>query len=80
MSCHTTDVHVDFRKQTGISDEGLKNNCIDCHMPLKPSSKVAVMLPGDPVPTAALIRSHRIAVYPGETNRILNTMVAPQKK
>jgi hypothetical protein len=79
MSCHNSDVHVDFRKQTGISDEALKSNCIDCHMPLKSSAKVAVMLPGDVVPTAALIRSHRIAVYPGETNRILNSMAAPQK-
>ncbi len=42
-------------------------NCIDCHMPLKASKSISELLPGATSPTAALIRSHLIKIYPLET-------------
>lgn len=49
----------------------IKENCIDCHMPLRPSKTITELLPGKARPTAALIRSHDIAIYPEETKKIL---------
>jgi hypothetical protein len=45
----------------------INQNCIDCHMPLKASKTITELLPGDSKPTAALIRSHLIGIYPDET-------------
>jgi hypothetical protein len=42
-------------------------NCIDCHMPLKASRSITELLSGDQKPTAALIRSHLIKIYPDAT-------------
>lgn len=61
MSCHSQE-HQSFctKKLPAVK---LIANCIDCHMPLQPSRAIAVFLPGKSAPTAALIRSHHIAVY-----------------
>jgi hypothetical protein len=40
-------------------------------MPKQRSMAIAVLLPGDEVPTAALLRSHFISIYPGETEKFL---------
>jgi hypothetical protein len=59
MSCHG-----DLNTFGGVTHKKLgdqiKTNCIDCHMPLKPSKAIAVFLPGQNLPTAAQIRSHFI--------------------
>ncbi|MEJ7587876.1 MAG: cytochrome c3 family protein [Ferruginibacter sp.] len=78
MSCHTLE-HGNFCKMTDLSSDVLKSNCIDCHMPLKPSRAIAVFLPGGTAPTAAMIRSHLISIYPDETNRILDLIKKKQK-
>lgn len=56
---------------TGEIGPAIKENCIDCHMPLRPSKTITELLPGKATPTAALIRSHYIAIYPEETKKIL---------
>lgn len=70
MTCHNSEDQI-FCKLKQPKDI-LASNCIDCHMPLKPSRAIAVFLPGATIPTAALIRSHFIDIYPEETKRILD--------
>lgn len=70
MTCHNT-AHGPICKMTATLGPEINNNCIDCHMPLKASRIIAVFLPGENAPTAAMIRSHLISIYPEETNKIL---------
>ncbi len=59
MNCHN-----DLSKIESATHKKLGNtvtaNCVDCHMEMKPSRAISVLLPGDKVPTAAQIRSHFI--------------------
>ena len=71
MSCHNKE-HGNFCKLNPSIGDGIKQNCIDCHMPLQSSRAIAVFLPGNTVPTAALIRSHLISIYPAETKKKLH--------
>jgi hypothetical protein len=73
MSCHDSE-HGKICKLTATIGEMIKLNCIDCHMPLKASKAIAVQLHGDSLPTAALIRSHFITIYPDETKKVLAYM------
>ncbi|HCL83060.1 MAG TPA: hypothetical protein DIC22_03750 [Chitinophagaceae bacterium] len=66
ITCHNKE-HNSFCKISGRAGPSLVKNCIDCHMPLQPSKSITELLPGDTKPTAALIRSHLIAIYPDET-------------
>jgi Cytochrome c554 and c-prime len=63
MSCHNP-THGSVCGLLTTVGEGIKANCIDCHMPLKPSQSITELLPGHNTPTAALIRSHLISIYP----------------
>jgi hypothetical protein len=62
MTCHS-EAHNNFCPMAKTIGESIVKNCIDCHMPLLPSRAIAVFLPGKQEPTAAMIRSHLIAVY-----------------
>ncbi|MCW3092571.1 MAG: hypothetical protein JWP81_3640 [Ferruginibacter sp.] len=70
ITCHSAG-HEKICAMTSAIGRSIKNNCIDCHMPLKPSRAIAVFLPRESSPTAALIRSHYISIYPGETKQVL---------
>jgi hypothetical protein len=48
---------------------GMEKNCIDCHMPKKPSMAVTMYTAGAEVPTPAMIRTHFINIYPEETRK-----------
>ena len=63
MTCHNPE-HHNTCKMTESIGSSIAQNCIDCHMPLKPSGSITELLPGDKTPTAALIRSHLIKIYP----------------
>ena len=65
------EVHNNFCSMRKKLGDVIKQNCIDCHMPLKPSKAIAVQLHGDSIPIAALIRSHFIAIHPEETQKVL---------
>jgi len=52
----------------------ITENCIDCHMPKQLSHAVAVYLQGADAPTPALMRTHYIKTYPGETQKMLNLL------
>ncbi len=70
MTCHNKE-HGTFCKIDPSTVSSIKNNCIDCHMPKQPSMSVALMLPGADIPTAALIHTHLIKVYPEETKKFI---------
>jgi hypothetical protein len=69
MDCHSSG-HGNVCKLADTLGPVIKTNCIDCHMPLKASQSITELLPGDAKPTAALIRSHFISIYPEETKKI----------
>jgi len=66
LTCHSNGHHPSC-KMTASIGAAINLNCIDCHMPLKPSKLITELLPGDTKPTAALVRSHGIAIYREET-------------
>jgi hypothetical protein len=63
MSCHSPG-HGAICKLTSTIGPSISANCIDCHMPLRPSQSITELLPGHSTPTAAMIRSHLIKIYP----------------
>ncbi len=63
ISCHNDQTKHPC-KMTATIGPAITKNCIDCHMPLKASVSITELLPGDKLPTAAMIRSHYIAIYP----------------
>ena len=73
MDCHQPGAphFCPLQKTLGTA---IQQNCIHCHMPLRPSRAIAVFLPGAGAPTAALIRSHFITVYPEETKKIIEAL------
>jgi len=71
MNCHSQE-HNNFCKLKQLPASTLIKNCIDCHMPQQPSKAISVFVSGQQVPISALIRSHYISIYPGETEKVIN--------
>lgn len=66
MNCHSTANHNFCTvKQTG--NISITTNCIDCHMPAKPSKIIRLLSNGKSSPTPNLVRTHFISIYPEET-------------
>lgn len=53
----------------------LKTNCTRCHMPAQPSDIIKVRTGAAPANTAIYMINHRIAVYPEESRRILDSFM-----
>jgi hypothetical protein len=69
MACHKAEKHPN----TGNLDKSaLASNCIDCHMPMQPSKLISFQLAGKLTKAPYLLRSHRIAIYPEDTQKILS--------
>ncbi len=73
MSCHN-ELNHNFCtvKQTG--NVSITTNCIDCHMPAKPSKVIRLLSNGEASPRANLVRTHYIAIYPEETLKFIAKM------
>ena len=71
MTCHDPGSN-ELKTPTHISIAAISRNCIDCHMPAQPSKSIAVFLEGRETPSASLLRSHFIGIYPDETKKYLN--------
>lgn len=68
MNCHS-EAKNNFcttKKPNGIS---LKENCIDCHMPKKQSGVIGFYLSGKTEMSPYLLRTHKIGIYPEETQK-----------
>lgn len=68
MKCHDTKAAA-FMTPAHQQPEALQANCIDCHMPLRPSNVITVRLQGEDHNEASLIRSHFISVYPDSVTK-----------
>jgi hypothetical protein len=62
MSCHAPG-SAHYCKRLPAKGEDIRTNCIDCHMPVKASGIVNLMVPGQKQLAPLLVRSHLIAVY-----------------
>ncbi|MEO6963703.1 MAG: multiheme c-type cytochrome [Puia sp.] len=49
----------------------LRDDCVDCHMPLLPSKKIFLQMDDPSKSTPDLVRTHRIAIYPDITKKFL---------
>ncbi len=77
QSCHSGQ-HDKLCKLASDIGPSINRNCIDCHMPLKASRSITELVAGNSRPTAALIRSHFISIYPEETRKFLDGMTQPK--
>lgn len=64
MSCHKTTNHTEATLAKGM----LTSNCIDCHMPKESSKLISFQQAGKKQLSPYMLRSHRIAVYPANSN------------
>lgn len=71
MSCHSIEKN-NFCKMAPSLGAGIVKNCIDCHMPQKPSKMLTIQLENESNNTPSTLRSHIIAVYPSETKKYLS--------
>ena len=68
-SCHGSGAHVSCPVASKLNSP-LQNNCIDCHMPSLASKKINIQ--GEAQQTREyLLRTHRIAIYPEESEKML---------
>lgn len=70
MTCHQPDSDH-FCKLTSVSKDILQSNCIDCHMPLQASKAIAFQKAGALQKVPYYLRTHTIAVYPEETQKVI---------
>ena len=73
ISCHSSG-HEPVCRLTRKIGPSINLNCIDCHMPVKPSRAIEVFLQGNDSPTPAKMRSHYIRIYPDETKKFLASL------
>lgn len=66
MNCHS-EADRNFCPKADSIGASIKNNCIDCHMPKKPSEAISFKLAGSFEKSSYFLRTHRIAIYNGET-------------
>jgi len=73
MSCHqqNTPQFCSFEKKVGPT---IVNNCIDCHMPAKPSELIKLGTQNNAKQIANLVRSHLIAKYPEASQQFLQSI------
>lgn len=72
-NCHNSE-HNNTCTVKKVLGSVINKNCIDCHMPKQPSRSIAVLLQGAKMPTAVLMRTHLIKIYPGETQKVLEKL------
>ena len=70
ISCHDHPNHDNVNTDIGIRT-GFLNNCIDCHMPARPSALITMKAQTHLVPIPALVRTHFISIYPNATKQYL---------
>jgi len=73
MNCHTTANH-NFCKMAPAIGGIIKSNCIDCHMPQRSSSVIAVQTSGNSTASPYKVRTHRIAVYADASEAVMNNL------
>ena len=70
MHCHNNENH-NFCTMAPALGASITNNCIDCHMPAKPSRLITLLSNGQSSPAPNLVRTHFISIYPEATRRFI---------
>lgn len=70
IACHTDTKHTNL-KLPDSKKILFNNNCIDCHMPMLPSRKIVLNVSNSENAVPDLVRTHKIAIYPGKTKELL---------
>ncbi|MBO9151729.1 hypothetical protein ACFOTA_05890 [Chitinophaga sp. GCM10012297] len=73
ITCHQAGSAA-FCKLKSLPVATLSHNCIDCHMPALPSNIITLLTNGAANPTPDSVRTHLIAIYPEQTEKILAMM------
>lgn len=73
MSCHNTENHNFCTMEPKVGVNNIVNNCIDCHMPAKPSKLITMLSQRQTSLTANLVRTHYISVYKEESQKVLSS-------
>ena len=71
MNCHTHPDHSSL-KMTASTQLDITTNCIDCHMPARPSAVITMQSQTRKAPLPALVRTHYISIYRKETGKFLD--------
>ncbi|MEO5893426.1 MAG: cytochrome c3 family protein [Ferruginibacter sp.] len=70
MDCHKIPNHDSVEMPTTLRGN-IANNCIDCHMPARPSALITMTTQTQSAPIPALVRTHYISIYPDETKKYI---------
>ncbi|MDN3584539.1 cytochrome c3 family protein [Mucilaginibacter flavus] len=70
LNCHSEAKH-NFCKLAPKLGEAIKNNCINCHMPNKASHVISLTAFNSKMNPPYEVRTHHIAIYPEETEKIM---------
>jgi hypothetical protein len=73
ISCHTNVKHTSSM-MTSLKNKVINNNCIDCHMPAKPSKLITLLSNGQTSPTPNLVRTHLIGTYLEESKKFASSI------
>ncbi|MDP4149208.1 MAG: multiheme c-type cytochrome [Bacteroidota bacterium] len=71
-TCHKSALHNTCKLASTVSQDYLRINCINCHMPEEASKAIMVIRKGESIPTSAHMRSHFITVYRDISKQILS--------
>lgn len=70
MNCHNNPNHSP--NITASLGTDIVNNCIDCHMPARPSKVITMKSQTQAKPIPALVRTHYISIYREETKKFIS--------
>jgi len=70
-TCHSEEKH-NFCKMAVQLGQSINNHCIDCHMPVESSNAIVIHGAGNRTIPAFQAHIHRIAIYPGESKKVIN--------
>lgn len=70
-TCHS-DVQHSFA--TTANRKAITANCIDCHMPALPSSKITLLVNGKKATVPDYVTTHHITIYPDQTKTFLQSL------
>lgn len=73
VSCHQNVEHS-FDTVNENMASFTNTNCIDCHMPLKASSAISLLVKQKTVAKSYYLRTHLIKVYPEESKRFIDSV------
>lgn len=74
MNCHQQVTHS-FTGKNAALDNAVRTNCVDCHMPLKPSSAITMLTNQKMSAVPDQIRTHRITIYDKESRAFLDSLL-----